>query len=188
MSDTTSLPEIYYSSQAPPGSAGDLDQKYQIAVLAGSLLVWGLFAWCLRGLYQYVPSPNENDSNNEAARLAFIEDNLESVEWRQEANLEPPDADCPICLAPFEVGDNVSSSNTKCPHIFHYECIRQWLLCKKECPLCRNEFLICQNGKEPTATSFGLLTDPNDCSQANGGTGRNIDRNNQSHDLEEGRT
>ncbi|OEU08275.1 hypothetical protein FRACYDRAFT_145400, partial [Fragilariopsis cylindrus CCMP1102] len=45
---------------------------------------------------------------------------------------------CSICMESFQVGDKISISPTiNCPHIFHHNCIREWLLRKKVCPCCR---------------------------------------------------
>ena len=50
---------------------------------------------------------------------------------------------CSICLGEYEVGDHVVfSSQKECQHVFHEECIIQWL-CKgkKRCPICRHWFV-----------------------------------------------
>jgi hypothetical protein len=50
--------------------------------------------------------------------------------------------ECPICMEVFEVGQCVSwSASTKCEHVFHYECIKEWLLRRIGCPYCRETFL-----------------------------------------------
>lgn len=51
---------------------------------------------------------------------------------------------CSICLEPYEVGDEVCSSNTKqCEHMFHLNCISDWLMKHHDhCPMCRCDFLI----------------------------------------------
>lgn len=52
---------------------------------------------------------------------------------------------CVICLEPFRVGDTVSWSqgNNECLHVFHHECILQWLENPKhdDCPSCRYNIL-----------------------------------------------
>ena len=51
--------------------------------------------------------------------------------------------ECSICLANFCNGDRVArSNNVCCPHIFHRDCVHEWLLQHFECPMCRNEFLL----------------------------------------------
>ncbi len=73
-------------------------------------------------------------------------------------------SECSICLAAFAVGDNVSWSSLDCDHIFHQECIVEWLmtlgkkkncvaesnntvmqihLCSYDmvCPVCRKDFI-----------------------------------------------
>ena len=51
---------------------------------------------------------------------------------------ECPSHSCPICLEKYEVDDMVSwSASQDCRHVFHYECIREWLLRRIGCPCCR---------------------------------------------------
>ena len=73
---------------------------------------------------------------------------------------------CAVCLSEYEVNDEISwSSNSECTHVFHRECITQWLVAlgKKnssmrrfpdspseekllnynlECPCCRQDFIV----------------------------------------------
>lgn len=49
---------------------------------------------------------------------------------------------CDICLLEFEVGDEVAwSPNLSCSHTFHEDCILDWLMRKKSCPSCRQDYL-----------------------------------------------
>lgn len=49
---------------------------------------------------------------------------------------------CAICLGPYHDGELVvQSSNGECHHVFHRECIAEWLAKKDECPCCRQSFL-----------------------------------------------
>ena len=50
--------------------------------------------------------------------------------------------DCPICMEAFAVGDVVSwSSYERCSHVYHHQCIKEWLLRHNNCPFCREVFL-----------------------------------------------
>ena len=44
---------------------------------------------------------------------------------------------CIICLADFEIGDNITS--LPCLHLFHIDCIKHWLESKNHCPICKLE-------------------------------------------------
>lgn len=51
---------------------------------------------------------------------------------------------CPICFATFEDGELVSvSNNAECSHMFHRDCITEWLLKQdgSTCPVCRRIYL-----------------------------------------------
>lgn len=58
-----------------------------------------------------------------------------------DANAETNDDRCAICLEKYMSGDEVSSSR-QCCHMFHKECITEWLLRKDCCPYCRLQFFI----------------------------------------------
>jgi len=54
-------------------------------------------------------------------------------------------AECGICLIPFQHQDLVgSSTNDKCCHYFHKDCITEWLSMANndDCPFCRETFLV----------------------------------------------
>jgi hypothetical protein len=44
---------------------------------------------------------------------------------------------CSICLTVFENECDVSL--TKCKHVFHTDCIKEWSRYKKDCPICRKD-------------------------------------------------
>lgn len=46
------------------------------------------------------------------------------------------DDDCSICLQPFKVKESLFITK-ECKHSFHFECFKQWMLNKDQCPLCR---------------------------------------------------
>jgi len=52
------------------------------------------------------------------------------------------DGTCALCLDEYAEGDIVVWSDLNCSHVFHKECLMQWL-CKgkKHCPVCRNWFV-----------------------------------------------
>ena len=57
------------------------------------------------------------------------------------------EANCSICLGDYEVGDEIVQSAAEhdeeyCIHVFHSECMLQWLAKgKKRCPICRHWFV-----------------------------------------------
>lgn len=49
---------------------------------------------------------------------------------------------CFICLCDYEEGDIVCCSpNSQCVHMFHQNCIEEWLMRHDDCPCCRNDYL-----------------------------------------------
>jgi Ring finger domain len=55
--------------------------------------------------------------------------------------------ECSICMESFEVNDIVSWSchAGHCRHVFHHACIKEWLVKKQHCPICRSMFLPCDD-------------------------------------------
>ena len=49
---------------------------------------------------------------------------------------------CSICLLEFEQGDEiVLPQNENCSHIFHKDCIMEWLVRHNDCPCCRVDYV-----------------------------------------------
>ena len=50
--------------------------------------------------------------------------------------------DCSICLEQLRVGEEIGlAQNPACCHVYHKECISEWLLHHTECPLCKQHYL-----------------------------------------------
>lgn len=55
---------------------------------------------------------------------------------------------CPICIVDFEEGDDLRVLPCEGKHVFHQECVDQWLLeLSSSCPICRH-------GKRPTSSFY----------------------------------
>ena len=48
--------------------------------------------------------------------------------------------ECAICLDDFKESEEVSPLHCNIKHLFHTDCIRQWLLTTPVCPLCKAKF------------------------------------------------
>uniref|UniRef100_A0A0E0DJ61 RING-type E3 ubiquitin transferase n=1 Tax=Oryza meridionalis TaxID=40149 RepID=A0A0E0DJ61_9ORYZ len=57
--------------------------------------------------------------------------------WRLEASVE--EEPCCICQEEYVDGDDLGTLD--CGHDFHFGCIRQWLVVKNTCPICKNTAL-----------------------------------------------
>ena len=47
---------------------------------------------------------------------------------------------CVICLYEFQIGDNISA--LPCLHVFHHDCIKNWLKNELTCPVCKLEITL----------------------------------------------
>lgn len=50
-----------------------------------------------------------------------------------------PSVDCVICYNPIDIMDKKAYMLAPCNHIFHKNCLQQWMDVKMECPICRTE-------------------------------------------------
>ena len=93
--------------------------------------------------------------------------------------------ECPICMEPFKVDDVVSWSpdlDGTCKHVFHHECIKEWMLQSGNCPCCRELILpideegypldrpvlkeLCRKRAKLAATSYYCIVDGLVCFEA----------------------
>lgn len=72
----------------------------------------------------------------------------------EESNIIIEEKCCSICLNEYEDADVVSKSyNDKCLHIFHKDCIVEWLLNHSDCPCCRHPYILPQNNNNTSSSS-----------------------------------
>lgn len=59
--------------------------------------------------------------------------------WRKQADT----GECSICLEPYKPGEMICIAKAEaCNHVFHKECLVEWLKTKDCCPLCRVNLLV----------------------------------------------
>ncbi len=66
----------------------------------------------------------------------------DKYDYYRRVPMHPTDApDCAICMMPVAgpdaTGPAAARVMTPCDHVFHRECLRQWMDIKMECPVCR---------------------------------------------------
>jgi hypothetical protein len=61
-----------------------------------------------------------------------------------------PEGCCTVCMCEFEGYQIVTVLPCSDKHIFHTECIKEWLLTKNACPLCMKEVDLSEVDKEET--------------------------------------
>ncbi|XP_055906196.1 E3 ubiquitin-protein ligase Arkadia [Eupeodes corollae] len=75
---------------------------------------------------------------NRGASLEIIERNTLPHKYKRVRRESESDEDaekCAICLSLFEIDNEVR--RLPCMHLFHTECVDQWLVTNKHCPICR---------------------------------------------------
>jgi hypothetical protein len=85
------------------------------------------------------PQPPASHINSSPASCAMGSDDCESL-----AGEEQEMAGCAICLSYFEPQQLVcESNNSSCQHVFHKDCIFDWLMKDHDtCPMCREVYLL----------------------------------------------
>jgi hypothetical protein len=69
-------------------------------------------------------------------KQCFKEDFLKIINKDlKEVLIEDSNLECSICLNKFS--DNNKGYELKCEHIFHKDCIKEWMERSKTCPICR---------------------------------------------------
>ena len=87
----------------------------------------------------------QESADIEAADMERINDldEIESRRLRIDSSRVVPNC-CAICLCPYDVGESVVwNSRVLCNHVFHLNCMIDWLTKMREgtpCPCCRQEF------------------------------------------------
>jgi hypothetical protein len=97
----------------------------------------------------------EHEQHEHSPRTATDDDTLGDLERPsspvslQHSHPHPDSPCCDICLGEYEEDDLVCwSANPACMHVFHQECILDWLERKPNCPNCRRGYLVEPNTED----------------------------------------
>lgn len=71
-------------------------------------------------------------SENETKRDEAITIDIKESEYKEETSI-----DCTVCCVEINKGEKIVKLD--CNHVFHINCIDEWVKYKQECPNCRNK-------------------------------------------------
>ena len=139
---------LLLNDSSPSKPHTDNKERTSIIVLVAFIIMAALTLTILLFLYRYVcrhfnhsdPTPTMSSQSDELAALPkFIYDDSCSASCSSatKSSLEP-ETNCPICLVEFLRGEELRVL-PRCKHIYHKECIDQWLVLRSlHCPICRD--------------------------------------------------
>lgn len=105
-------------SRVPPLNLRGLPPPQSYTIWPGLARFW----WAVSDQHDQVTAPPQ------PSRAPVV---LPALPWSPEVGC----VQCAICLADFEV--RCSVSRLPCGHVFHADCINQWVVAQAHCPLCR---------------------------------------------------
>ncbi|WMV57306.1 hypothetical protein MTR67_050691 [Solanum verrucosum] len=83
------------------------------------------------------PYDQEAYTEEDAILLGYFKTRIHRVVVSKDGvkNSKETEETCAICQAKFKHEESIGTLG--CGHEYHTGCIKQWLLCKKDCPMCR---------------------------------------------------
>jgi Ring finger domain len=108
---------------------------------------------------------HNNDTHNNDTHVIFVKSvgrggSDDGDDWNESSHEQ-----CAVCLRDYRDGDVVAwSHNPNCHHIFHKECMSEWLMKHSDCPICRRNFLSLEPD-EYSATEPGHEADDDESTQ-----------------------
>lgn len=81
----------------------------------------------------------QETANNLVKRLPYISKFLSKKSRKYDPEKDKEVESCPICMVEFRMNDPelIAELNCSQKHIFHLNCIKEWVKKKDNCPMCR---------------------------------------------------
>jgi E3 ubiquitin-protein ligase RNF38/44 len=93
-----------------------------------------VFCFCLPCVIRLLASLHDPQANRGARETELAK--LPTVPFRPDLDLlKGEEHACSVCIGDYEPGDELRV--LPCKHLFHKECVDQWLSVNATCPLCR---------------------------------------------------
>ncbi len=100
-----------------------------------------------------VATCDDYEDNQEVKEAVDIEQSIKESKESLVDEDEDESYDCTICLASVDDGDKVGI--LPCSHIFHAECLAQWIQRRNVCPLCQTAEIASPRAVVERETSVG---------------------------------
>lgn len=93
----------------------------------------------LEELIQHISFLENSNRNANRPAAAAIVDSLEKqiIPCRSSEDDNVPKYECCICMCDMDEGEE--ATRMPCGHLFHFDCIKQWLATNNTCPVCREK-------------------------------------------------
>ena len=116
---------VQYNNYANDDDDGEVDDEFEGEELDDEFEEYEEFEGDFSDEYDNYQNPIEQN----------ILDNLPETKIEDINKLDPEKKNCVICLEDFRNGENVI--NLPCIHLFHKNCINDWLKNQNSCPICK---------------------------------------------------
>eukprot|EP00816_Leptocylindrus_hargravesii_P001159 CAMPEP_0196816836 /NCGR_PEP_ID=MMETSP1362-20130617/57243_1 /TAXON_ID=163516 /ORGANISM="Leptocylindrus danicus, Strain CCMP1856" /LENGTH=214 /DNA_ID=CAMNT_0042194305 /DNA_START=69 /DNA_END=716 /DNA_ORIENTATION=- len=94
---------------------------------------------------------SQNSHNNPSTTEHAVHSNAKNI---ARTSTHEDDVCCSICLTEFKVSEEVASS-THCTHMFHADCLLEWLAGHDGCPICRENVVTVQEMQSVALELYG---------------------------------
>eukprot|EP00545_Synedropsis_sp_CCMP1620_P001173 CAMPEP_0119008346 /NCGR_PEP_ID=MMETSP1176-20130426/3628_1 /TAXON_ID=265551 /ORGANISM="Synedropsis recta cf, Strain CCMP1620" /LENGTH=289 /DNA_ID=CAMNT_0006960659 /DNA_START=35 /DNA_END=904 /DNA_ORIENTATION=- len=94
--------------------------------------------WLITKTIPHPKDSNKSGSSHASSTTSCADDNVVDIETGGDDDEHL--RECMICMEPFAEGESVSWS-IHCDHVFHDDCLTEWLMKHVNCPYCRQPVL-----------------------------------------------
>jgi hypothetical protein len=104
--------------------------------------------YSIKNLYEYIYTEEERTATPQIYQLKKLCTNCGNQNLTKYINKIDKiiNDDCSICYSNYEnCSEETTPVNLKCNHIFHDNCIKEWLKKSGTCPICRTNIFECNN-------------------------------------------
>lgn len=110
--------------------------QFCLPCIAAIILI-PIFCFCTPCLIRLLARLNDPRATQGASQNVI--DTIPIVTVTPELFANGQENTCPICISEMNTGDTVRS--LRCHHIFHQQCVDEWLRVNGSCPLCRKRIM-----------------------------------------------
>lgn len=87
-------------------------------------------------LHSYLKSISKSASKSTSTKLSS---SVTSTNNGISLEISPPVCECSVCRDDFDIGQEIYK--LPCRHVYHQQCLSQWLLHHNTCPMCRQDLV-----------------------------------------------